>query len=282
MKGSKIVGGMVAAVGSALTWPLPRRDRGKALAYATERLTPVFEHQTAKGVLRFACPSRSAFRGVDIALRTEPETMRWLDTHVQAGDCLWDIGANVGAWSLYAARVREAQVVSFEPSAQSFGALYRNILLNRLDERISAYCIALSDETGAGTFYLHSAEPGGALNSFGAPENLHGNFQAELRQAMFSFRIDDFVKQRGVTPPDHIKLDVDGIEELILKGAVETLPKVKSLIVECETERPDADAWYERITATLGAAGFRIQAASPCADGRNEVFLNSRVGAAAT
>jgi FkbM family methyltransferase len=275
LKGSKLLGGAIAAAGSALVWPLPKRVAGKARAYAAEKLAASFDIETEQGPIRLVCASRMAFKAASMAFRLEPETRRWIDTHIQAGECLWDIGANIGAWSLYAARTRDAKVVAFEPSAQTFGVLYKNILVNRLDNRIDAYCIALSDATGLGSFYVHGADPGAGLNSLGSAENYRGAFREELKQATLSFRIDDFVKQPGVPPPDHIKLDVDGIEERILLGAVATLPGVKSIILEYETARHDAKDWFERICSILADAGFRMQASSPGADGVNEVFLNS-------
>jgi FkbM family methyltransferase len=209
-----------------------------------------------------------------MAFRNEPETIHWLETHVQSGDCLWDIGANVGAWTLYAARARNARVVAFEPSAQTFGALYKNILINRLDGTVDAFCAALSDETGPGRFHLFDPAPGSGLNSLGAPENVHGRFDSRLSQATLAFRMDDFVRLAAVPRPDHLKIDVDGIEEKVLAGALETLPGIKTLIIEDEPARPGAEAWRERVYGLLGRAGFVKATGGPA--GANQIFVNER------
>ena len=74
----------------------------------------------------------------------EPETIEWIDTF-EEGDVLWDIGANVGVYSLYAAIIKKADVLSFEPSASNYFILNKNIEINDLSEKVRAFCIAFSD-----------------------------------------------------------------------------------------------------------------------------------------
>lgn len=272
-----MLGGLIAGAGLAMASLLPKASSAKARAYAAEKLAATYTHDTPQGPIVFFCDARMAYKAVSQALRTEPETRGWIDVHIQPGECLWDIGANVGVWSLYAARTRGARVVAFEPSAQTYGALYKNILANRLDGLISAYCVALSDKTGVDDFYIWGAEPGTSMNALGAPETVRGPFKEEFKQAALSYRIDDFAKLAGIPAPDHIKLDIDGIEELALKGGAQTLRQVKSLIIERENVRHDADAWFARVKAMMAEAGLEFQPATPRDHGYNELFL--RVGA---
>jgi FkbM family methyltransferase len=276
VNGSKMLGGAIAGAGLLAARLLPKDSSGKARAYAAEKLAATYTHDTPQGPIVFFCDARMAYKAVSQALRTEPETRGWVDTHIQPGECLWDIGANVGVWSLYAARTRGCRVVAFEPSAQTFGVLYKNILANRLDGLISAYCVALSDKTGVDDLYIWGAEPGTSMHALGAPQNVRGAFKEEFKQAALSYRVDDFVKLSGVPAPDHIKLDIDGIEELALRGGAETLRQVKSLIIERENVRADAEAWFTRIKTMMAEAGLELQPATPREHGYNEVFL--RVG----
>ena len=275
VNGSKLLGGAIAGAGRLAAGLLPKDSSGKARAYAAEKLAATYSQDTPQGPIVFFCDARMAYKAVSQALRTEPETRAWVDTHIQPGDCLWDIGANVGVWSLYAARTRGCRVVAFEPSAQTYGVLYKNILANRLDGLISAYCVALSDKTGVDDLYIWAAEPGTSMHGLGAPENVRGRFKEEFKQAALSYRIDDFVKLAGVPPPDHIKLDIDGIEELALNGGRETLRGIKSLIIERENVRPDAEAWFARVKAMMAEAGLEFQPSTPREHGYNELFVRT-------
>jgi FkbM family methyltransferase len=109
-----------------------------------------------------------------------------------------------------------------------------------MDDGISAHCLAFNDVSGLDTFYMENTEVGGALNSFAEPINCHGEpFKASLKQAMIGFSIDDFIKQFNSPFPNHIKIDVDGIEDKIINGAKNTLSdkRLKSLLVELDSDR---------------------------------------------
>ena len=60
----------------------------------------------------------------------EPETIAWIDDRVLPGDVFYDIGANIGVFSLYSAKVKKATVIAFEPHAKNYGILNENIFLN--------------------------------------------------------------------------------------------------------------------------------------------------------
>ena len=79
--------------------------------------------------------------------RSEPETFEWIRTTLKDQEVLWDIGANIGVFSLYAALEKKNKVLSLEPSAESYATLNANIRLNGLDEYIQALCFAGSNTT---------------------------------------------------------------------------------------------------------------------------------------
>ena len=89
---------------------------------------------SSRGVrLRFTVPNR--FRAKSFATK-EPETLDWID-HLPQGCTLWDVGANVGLYSIYAAKKRECRVVAFEPSVFNLELLAQNFFLNSLQERVA-------------------------------------------------------------------------------------------------------------------------------------------------
>ena len=76
----------------------------------------------------FVCPNRTVSWRVTTFLTKEPETIEWIDTFAP-GDVLFDIGANIGCYSIYAAS-RSVRVMAFEPESQNYALINQNIFLN--------------------------------------------------------------------------------------------------------------------------------------------------------
>src|SRR5881394_2354315 len=84
-------------------------------SYLADKLVPIVSRRTPAGVIRFYCPAPlPEWRARSILIK-EPETLEWIDDF-RKGEVFWDVGANVGVFSLYAA-FRHATVYAFEPSA---------------------------------------------------------------------------------------------------------------------------------------------------------------------
>src|SRR6516225_6500482 len=101
---------IVAALrsGLRLTGETGRRLVAEAQAQAGESLLEVIEHvDTKRGRVVFYCLGDLALWRARTLLAKEPETIEWIDSF-RAGDVFWDVGANVGLYSLYAAVVRSA------------------------------------------------------------------------------------------------------------------------------------------------------------------------------
>jgi FkbM family methyltransferase len=271
MKGSKVFGGAIAALGWALALPFGSREGTKIRAYASERLAPTYRLPTPGGPILFACPSRSAARMPISFFHHEPETARWIDRYFGQGDCMWDVGANIGHFSLYAARSQHARVVAFEPSAQTFGVLYQNIALNDLGALVSAYCIALSDRTELSSFFLQNATAGEAMHALGTPETLKGAFTPKFVQRTISTTVDDFIRLFHAPQPDHIKLDVDGSEDRIIAGSARTLKQVKSVLVELDRGHTDPSKEAD-VIRMLGEAGLIEDTTFESPSGWNRLF----------
>src|SRR6266446_5011490 len=147
------------AVGSSLDWPLrhlralemSRLGNAMTRLYSEihERTTPILEQWTRYGPIRFYCPTGFCVWRTQTLLTKEPQTIAWIDA-MEHGAILWDIGANVGCYSLYAAK-RGLRVIAFEPSAANYAVLIRNIRLNQMQLPIDAYCIALGAWSGDAT-----------------------------------------------------------------------------------------------------------------------------------
>ena len=80
--------------------------------------------------------------------KKEPETIEWIDSFDQSKKIIfWDIGANIGIYSVYAAtKFNNIEVVSFEPSTSNLRVLSRNISINNLQSKIKIVNQPLSQE----------------------------------------------------------------------------------------------------------------------------------------
>ena len=167
----------------------------------------------------------------------EPDTIAWIDTFFQRGDVIYDVGANIGQYSLYAAKRLKGhcQVLAFEPEALNYAKINKNIVLNGLSDAITSYCLAITDRMALDVFYVKSFAPGASLHAWEQPIG-QGDvpFLPQHRQGMMGLSLDDLTERFSLPFPNHIKIDVDGIEDRIVYSASQTLadPRLKSVLVE--------------------------------------------------
>jgi len=259
---ARTVGRLKAAAFAALRRAacLPLRMLGNAQrALALDQLVTsmVSEVAVPGGALRFMTPTLLLQARATSALSKESDTIDWIDRFA-ANEIFWDIGANVGVFGLYAARRRNVFVLAFEPSADNYMVLCRNIHISNLSDRVVPYCIAFADVTGLGVVNLSTQEMGAALHQFGRPGDTSRYWDGGSRtQGMLGYTIDQFIQQFQPPFPTHLKIDVDGLEWPILQGAGETLrdPRLRSIMAELSiSDRNELDSCL----AWLAAAGFDL------------------------
>jgi FkbM family methyltransferase len=182
--------------------------------------------------LTFAVPNTLSRYRVETFATKEPETLDWIDI-ISEGSVLWDIGANIGLYSVYAAKRRNCRVFAFEPSVFNLEILARNLFLNNLQERVTIMPLALSDQLGPNQMRMTTTKWGGALSTFGKDIGWDGHqIRNKFEFPTFGLTMDQAVSLLGLPIPDYIKMDVDGIEHFILLGGPETLNQIKSILVE--------------------------------------------------
>ena len=215
--------------------------------------------------LRYRTPNSLTEWRVDSLFLEEPDTVRWLSC-MKEGEVLIDIGANVGMYSTLAAAGRNMQVYAFEPESQNHSLLNQNIYLNNLSDKITAYCVGLSDISGLSKLYLGHMDAGGAFHSSGEAldfnlEPLHTPFI----QGCVLMTLDQMVEDGTIPMPDHIKLDVDGFEYKVVNGMMKTIRnlKVKSVAIELNPNLPEHQQVFEQM-AELGFTYFENQRAESC------------------
>lgn len=164
----------------------------------------------------------------------EPETLDWIDGFDQKS-VFFDIGANIGVFSLYAAVKRNCSVVAFEPESQNYSCLNRNIYLNSLSEKVTALNVGLHEHTSVEYLYLGTMESGAANHSIGQSIDWRGKaYQPAFRQAVLAYSLDSLIEEFQLPFPHYMKIDVDGNEPRILQGAHKTLRNhlLRSVLIE--------------------------------------------------
>jgi len=202
-----------------------------------EKLDPFLSVDSPAGPVHFSTPNRATAWRVETLFTKEPDTMAWIGEFAP-GAVLADIGANVGMYTIWAAKTRGTRVFAFEPESQNYALLNRNILRNGLSSLATAYCASLSDTVGFGRLALSAFMLGGSVHQFSGIEEAGPNSAAFL-QGSFSTTLDTLVSAGVLPVPDHVKIDVDGIEPRIVRGARDTFAdrRVKTVLIEVDTNR---------------------------------------------
>lgn len=192
----------------------------------------------------------------------EPELLDLVD-RLPEGVVMYDIGASIGLFSLYAAIKRRCRVVAFEPEAQNYATLELNHFLNRdrLATPLVALNAALSDTPGLGAIHTRAYGAGehGKILDKAVIQETKEDFAAVHVQSVLRQRLDDIIALCGLPQPEFLKIDVDGAEAAVLRGAAATLANSALTMVFIElSSRSDTDE-----AAILASHGFTLAERHP-------------------
>lgn len=147
----------------------------------------------------------------------ESEEQKIFIENIKKGDVVFDIGANVGFYSLLAAELigSGGKVFAFEPFEENFNYIKKHMEMNNY-KNIFSFGAAVSDKTGLAFF---KKEKSAAMGHLG---------DGDIRVGVIS--LDEQIKNRKLPIPNFLKIDVEGAEFLVLKGA-QNLLKVNHPII---------------------------------------------------
>lgn len=145
---------------------------------------------------------------------------------LQSGDTLLDIGANIGYYTLLAARAvgEQGHVYAFEPEPQNFHYLSHNVALNGFQQRVSLQALAASDSNAQQALYLCAENQG-----------MHRAYPSVLCQQAIdiqSVRLDDYFTE--IPNIDFIKMDIEGYEYRALLGMTRCIQQQAQLTLLTE------------------------------------------------
>lgn len=147
---------------------------------------------------------------------------------------LFDIGSNIGVFSLIVVLIPELIVYAFEPFPEIFELLKHNIYLNGLGDRVKLFEIGIFNEKTVKKLKCCTGINSG-MSCMGP------NFQLKIpyvEKEIKTDTIDNIVKKLSLKKLDFIKIDIEGGEYYILKGAEETIKRYHPMILtECVQRR---------------------------------------------
>jgi FkbM family methyltransferase len=262
--------------------------------YARKKCAGTLKVVELGGELTFLCHGVMEEYRVRTLFVKEEGTVNWIRDVVKPGDAFLDVGANIGLYSLLAAqRVGSKGVVyAVEPHIVNFQSLLGNVAINNFQDRVRPLSCALHEASAVLEFNYQSLDPGTSMSQLGGTrdgeEQEFRPVASELKQGV---AVDDLIASGAMRPPNHVKIDVDGNELLVLRGMHKTLagPQApRTLQVEINARYRDAlfgflgELGFEKSTThhTLNGKAMIAAGKQPDDIAHNAIFQPSRSHAA--
>jgi FkbM family methyltransferase len=203
------------------------------------------EIREGKEAYRFRCLGMLELSRCMGLFTKESGTCEWIQGEVRSGEVFYDIGANIGLYTILAGtRVGpHGKVYCFEPHGPNFARLLDNIALNDLQDVVTPCSVALHDQPGFFSFNYVSSEAGSADSQLATTRrSAETDYRPEISELKYATSIDALISDGVLEPPHHVKLDVDGNELFILRGMTRLLrgaARPRSVQVEINQRHKD-------------------------------------------
>jgi len=206
---------------------------------------------------RFVCRTKKERNRARRLLSKETGTIAWIDRHLRAGDVFYDIGANIGAYTIFAGhRLGDSgQVIAFEPHIPNANSLIQNVFANGLDRRVAIVTAALSREPGYGRFNYYAMQAGTSSSQYGHASLEGQPFEPQFAEIKHGCTVDALCDGGLIPPPDLVKIDVDGLELDVLEGmrhVMTAAERPRSVQVELSAQNA------ARVEAFMAACDFAV------------------------
>ena len=168
----------------------------------------------------FACQSPKERRRAERMFEKEKGTIAWLKRELRPDDVFFDIGANMGVYTLFGARRlgSKGQVVAFEPHIPNANSLITNIMLNKLERNVLLVTSALTDTQKFDQFNYQSLVVASSTSQFGRNSYERETFDPVFVEIKHGCSLDKLLAFGAIPTPNVIKIDVDGLDYEVLVG----------------------------------------------------------------
>ena len=183
-------------------------------------------------------------------LTKQPATIEWID-RFRPNSVFWDVGANVGVYTLYAALRGDTSVVAFEPAAVNYFLLAANCEVNHLYGRVQCLLAGLGHEKTVARLELSQFAVAQSFSFLGKRKRPYAG-----RQSAFILSMDQLVEEYGLPCPNYIKVDVPGLTGAIVAGGARTLRRLE--VRELHIEMRVDSAGVKRVIEMLKPSGLLL------------------------
>ena len=193
--------------------------------------------------IKFYYPSNTVGMRVQTFFTKEPETIEWMNEYGSEKKILYDIGANMGIYTVYYAKKFKSKVYAFEPYFRNLELLTKNIKLNLIEKEVSLIPNPVCEKSLISDFFQLRSIAGDAVSTFN--DELTKSYLLNIKSAkkinpmqysVLGLSIDDLIELNLIKLPDLIKIDVDGNELEIINGFKKTIQKVEKISMLIETK----------------------------------------------
>jgi FkbM family methyltransferase len=193
----------------------------------------------------------------------EPPLQAALRGAVHRGATVWDIGANIGFYTLLACRLvgPTGSIQAFEPVPDNAAAIRHNLAINGLTQ-VTVSEMAIADTPGRGTMLVSGYSAFSRLASTSVPAEVEACLDVELES------VDHLIAERGYPVPDVVKIDVEGAELQVLDGMRTTIARHHPVIL-CEVH--DCNVELAAFMRDVGYDLFNLDEALPVEEGHRNV-----------
>lgn len=196
-----------------------------------------------KKFIKFYCPNTITSYRAKTFFSKEPETLEWMNSYGGKNKILYDIGANVGLYSIYYSKKFSAETYAFEPSFKNLEIFTKNIRLNNLYKLVNVIPNAATKEQKISNFFQLNYFAGNAGATFGdklVEKNLKSMVIKKflpIKYKTLGISLDHLINHKIIKKPDLIKIDVDGNEYEVILGLEKFLQKkIKiSILIEIDS-----------------------------------------------
>ncbi|OAI44849.1 hypothetical protein AYO42_00610 [Rhizomicrobium sp. SCGC AG-212-E05] len=234
-------------------------NRLKALVYAKSGEPYVINGHT----LRYLAGTRPVrlryLSSTNRNTRYDALQVKWFADNLKEGDTAIDIGAHYGVYSILMAAMcgKSGTVVSFEPDPYAREVLERNLALNPDLKRPIVESIACSDAPGEATLFSRGGNAQSSLVRSAvefAPEHTSEQFTVPL------VTLDSYIAEKKLATPRWVKIDPEGAEIRILKGAPKLLASDAGILCELHPYAwPEFGNTFAELKDIVSASGRRIR-----------------------